>query len=120
MSNFLNLEIYKLTKAFYLESRALLKDTRADYFIKSQFQRAAHSVNLNLVEGTSRITWPSRRNFYIIARGSVLECMTILDLLKEEGFITIQQFQYHFNKADQISRILYAMINKKGVTKNGA
>lgn len=70
------------------------------------------SIVLNIAEGTGRNTNADKRNFYIISRGSVFECVAILDLLKEEEILSEQLFQEFYKKSDELSRMLYAMIQK--------
>ncbi|MCM2258739.1 MAG: four helix bundle protein [Vicinamibacteria bacterium] len=46
-----------------------------------QLRRAAASIALNLAEGHGRLTRAEQARFTLIARGSALECMAVLDLL---------------------------------------
>ncbi|MDZ4663957.1 MAG: four helix bundle protein [Bacteroidota bacterium] len=43
---------------------------------------------LNIAEGSSRFSKADRRNFFVIARGSVFECVAIFDFMKEEQLLT--------------------------------
>ncbi|MCM2258505.1 MAG: four helix bundle protein [Vicinamibacteria bacterium] len=49
-----------------------------------QLRRAAASIALNLAEGHGRLTRAEQARFTLIARGSAMECMAILDLLEME------------------------------------
>ena len=70
------------------------------------------SICLNIAEGAGRFTKPDKRNFYIIARGSVFECVAVMDLLKEEGTISDGDFQKYYQVYERLSRMLYGMITK--------
>ena len=71
VSKELVLECYRLTKFFPPEER---------YSMVSQIRRAALSVHLNIVEGSSRKSTAERKRFYEIARGSVIEIDAAIDI----------------------------------------
>ena len=80
-------EIYKVSAAFPTEEL---------YGITAQIRRAALSISLNIVEGSSRITKKDQANFYKIAYSSATEVLGALfiavdlDFLNEEQFNTIR------------------------------
>ncbi len=57
----------------------------------SQLRRAALSVHLNVAEGSSRRTEADRKRFFEIARGSVIEVDTVLDLAVELEYCTPEE-----------------------------
>jgi four helix bundle protein len=81
-----------------------------DRVVANQLKRAALSVPLNLAEGSGRFTKPDRKNFYIIARSSVFECVAIFDILKDEGEMGDPVFQALYELAEEMSKMLFAMI----------
>ncbi|MFZ7113867.1 MAG: four helix bundle protein [Bacteroidota bacterium] len=89
-----------------------LKDL--DKNLKDQLIRASGSITLNIAEGCSRITKPSKRNFYVIARGSALECCAILDLLKNTRLISRETFEAFRSLIEEISKMLFALIRNQG------
>ena len=48
---------------------------------RDQWLRASQSVPLNIAEGNGKTAEPDRRRYFEIARGSVLECAAIQDVL---------------------------------------
>ncbi len=48
---------------------------------RDQWLRASQSIPLNVAEGNGKTTEADRRRFFEIARGSVLECAAIQDVL---------------------------------------
>ncbi len=113
MFDFENLEVYRKSKVFTSTIRKeLIKTNLLDSSTKSQLNRAAVSIMLNIAEGAGRFTNPDKRNFYVIARGSVFECVAILDLLVEEGIIKKEQFSLLYNNAEELSKMLFSMIKK--------
>jgi four helix bundle protein len=65
---------------------------------------------LNIAEGSGRFSKADRRNFYVISRSSIFECIAILDVLKDEKVLEVSQYQDFYNKAEEISKMLFAMI----------
>jgi len=110
MFDFEKLDVYRKAKTFNAAIRAFIKSTRLDSTTNDQLRRAAFSVVLNLAEGSGRFSKPDRKNFYIIARSSVFECVAILDVLKDESGIEEKPFQEFYHQGDELSRMLYAMI----------
>jgi four helix bundle protein len=110
MFDFEKLDVYKKAKAFNSKIREFLKTTKLDTSTNDQLRRAAFSIVLNLAEGSGRFTKPDRKNFYVISRSSIFECIAILDVLKDESLIEENEFGEFYNQAEELSRILFAMI----------
>ena len=53
---------------------------RGSYFLSDQLNRASVSIATNLAEGNGRFTIPDRKNFFMIARGSVQECVALMEI----------------------------------------
>jgi four helix bundle protein len=118
MFDFEKLEIYKKAKLFNSEIRHFIKLTKLDPTTKDQLRRASFSIVLNIAEGSGRFTKPDRRNFYIISRSSIFECIAILDVLKDEEVLEDNQYQKFYFQAEEISKILFAMI--KNLSSSGS
>lgn len=111
MFDFEKLLVYQKAKSFNLEIyTSFYSDKTIERIIANQLRRAALSIPLNIAEGTSRFSKADRKNFYVISRGSVFECVSIFDLLKQEGKMEEQQYVHLYEKADEISKMLYTMI----------
>jgi four helix bundle protein len=110
MFDFEKLDVYKKAKIFNSGIREFIKNTRLDSATRDQLRRSAFSIVLNLAEGSGRFTNPDRRNFYIIARSSIFECVAILDVLKDESTIEENAFQGFYNRAEELSKMLFTMI----------
>ncbi len=78
--------------------------------MRDQLGRASFSVPLNIAEGSGKFSKPDRRNFFVISRASLFECVAIVDILKDKGEISDIQSEAIITDADQLSRILYVMI----------
>jgi four helix bundle protein len=76
------LDIYKISKQFVLLCYRETAEFPAHekFGLTQQIRRAALSVHLNLSEGSSRKSLQERKRFYEIARGSLIEVDTGLDI----------------------------------------
>ncbi len=83
---FENLEVYQKALSFADEVLGLTQEFSRGYgFLSDQLNRAALSIATNLAEGNGRFTKPDRRNFFTIARGSVQECVPLLEISRRRG-----------------------------------
>lgn len=110
MFDFEKLEVYKKAKAFNSSIRQFIRDTKLDPTTKDQLRRASFSIVLNLAEGSGRFSKADRRNFFVIARSSIFECVAILDVLKDENALSEGDFQSFYSNAEELSKIIFAMI----------
>ncbi len=110
MFEFQKLEVYKKAKVFYRNCKHLINNHKLESHVKDQFRRASFSIPLNIAEGSAKFSKADRRNFFITARGSVFECVAIIDILWEEEVINGEELNEMLSKADELSRILYTMI----------
>ena len=69
------------------------------------------SVVLNIAEGAGKYTKNDKKNFYVIARGSVNECVAIMRILKIEGLITEEMFSITYQLLLEMAKMLSALIN---------
>jgi len=105
------LEVYK--KAYQTNQKVycLLRENKiiASY-AKNQLGRASLSIMLNIAEGSAKFSNKDRRNFYVIARGSVFECSSLVSFLDDEGEILAGLKEELYSSYEEISRILFTII----------
>jgi four helix bundle protein len=109
---FENLEVYQ--KAVDLAEKVInLTDEfpKGYYFLTDQLNRASLSIATNIAEGNGRFTKGDRRNFFIIARGSVQECVPLLEIAKRKQFISDVKLSDLLNQLETISKMLSGLIN---------
>ena len=90
---------------------------RGYYFLVDQLNRAALSVAANLAEGNGRFTKPDRKNFFTIARGSVQECVPLLEVAKRRGFLKQDEHDQLKACLEEMARMISGLIN--GLDKRG-
>jgi len=110
MFDFQKLEIYKKAKVFHLNCKGLILSKKLDSYVKDQLGRASFSIVLNIAEGSGKFSKPDRKNYFVTSRSSVFECVAVLDILCEQEIINKPEFETLINQADELSRMLYAMI----------
>ncbi len=87
-----NLDVYRVSLEFQRLTATLL--SRAHGELRSQLDRAALSVSLNVAEGCGRRSHADRRRFYSIARGSALECAAILDVMAGRARLALSDLRH--------------------------
>jgi four helix bundle protein len=116
---FENLEVYQ--KSVDLAERVMnLTDEfpKGYYFLTDQLNRASLSIATNIAEGNGRFTKKDRRNFFIIARGSVQECVPLLEIAKRKQLISDVTLSEMFNQLEVISKMISGLI--KGLERRKA
>lgn len=114
MFDFENLEVYKKAKSLNKEILLFIKENKSiDPYIKDQLRRASISSVINIAEGSGKFSKAEKRNFYTISRGSVYECVSLLELIYEDGKITKDSFSHFYDKYEELSKMLLALINSQ-------
>jgi four helix bundle protein len=80
--------------------------------LTSQLQRAATSVPANIAEGKGRSTARDYANFLGIARGSLFEADTFIELAWRIGYIPDADARTALALSDEIRRMLTALRNR--------
>jgi four helix bundle protein len=97
----LSLEIYKLTQAF---------PSAEQFGLTNQLRRASVSVASNIAEGYGRSTTGEYVLFLGHARGSLFEVLTQLTIARELKFGTSVQHQSTEELAEEVSKMLVALM----------
>jgi len=58
-------------------------------------------------------TKADKKNFYIIARGSVFECVAIIDILRQKGIINETLHSNHYKILEELSKMTSGLINSQ-------
>lgn len=81
-------------------------------FLANQLNRASLSISANIAEGNGRFTAPDRRNFFGIARGSVQECVPLLEIALRRGLIDETTHGKLRDDLEEIAKMLSGLINR--------
>ncbi len=79
-------------------------------FLVDQLNRAALSIAANIAEGNGRFTKPDRRHFFGISRGSVQECVPLLELALRRKLLPEQDHLEPKGRLEEIARMLSGLI----------
>ena len=111
MFDFENLEVYKKAKELHIEVFDFLNSNHnIDAYINSQLKRASISMIINIAEGSGRYSNKDKRNFYIISRSSVYECVALFDILLTKKQIGHAEYEMYYKKFEEISKMLFGLI----------
>lgn len=109
---FENLQVYQKAITFADAICTLIRDfPRGYFFLADQLNRAALSIAANIAEGNGRFTKPDRRNFFGIARGSVQECVPLLEPAARQGLLKPAGQELLKTDLEEIARMLSGLIN---------
>jgi len=105
--NFENLDVYNkaidFVNGIYLLTRAFPKDEL--FGLTSQLRRAAVSISSNISEGSARSKKDFSR-FIDMARGSVFECVTLLQVSLKQSYMSQKMFVELKNGLTDLSKML--------------
>ena len=107
--DFQKLEVYRKSRDFYLLCKTLLTDKTLERYVRDQLGRASYSIILNIAEGSAKKTNADRRHFFTVSRGSLFECVAIIDLLHQEGKVDHIAYSRKMDLASEISKMLFVM-----------
>jgi len=112
MFMFENLEVYRKSVDF-CEKIGTITDgiPKGNYYLTDQLNRAALSIALNLAEGNGKWTKADRKNFFIVARGSLHECVPILELLKRKKLLASDKCGELKKDLEIIAKMISGLIN---------
>lgn len=118
---FENLKAYTDALAWVEQVNRLTIDPqlRLKKTIWDQLSRAALSVPLNIAEGNGRWHLAEKRQFFWIARGSVFECVAIIQVMKRLTAINNDDYTKCYVILEALSKMLTGLIKFTELSKAG-
>jgi four helix bundle protein len=107
----MTLDVYSATREFPREEL---------YGLTSQLRRSAASIGANIAEGSGRRSDNEICRFLQIARGSASEVEYHVLLARDLKFLREEDFQRLSRQADEVQRMLTALIQSFHAAKSGA
>jgi four helix bundle protein len=81
------LQVYRVAVEFQILAASIGSSRRLGA-LRDQLDRASVSIVLNVAEGSGRFAPAEKAHFYLIARGSAMECLAALTLLEARALVT--------------------------------
>jgi len=119
-NGFKDLTVWKKSKdlAVYLYKLTNTGPFNRDFGMRDQIRRAAVSIPSNIAEGDERDTNKDSVRFLYIAKGSLAEILTQLEICREIGYVTEEEFSYISNEYTTVGKMLGKLIKIRSLTPN--
>ena len=109
MHSYKNLIVWQKSIDFAINVIELVENVETDrkhYRLIEQLEAAATSVSMNIAEGKGRFSKKDYGHFLIIARGSLYETMTLLEIFMRKGWISMEKYRELEIQSIEISKII--------------
>ena len=88
-----------------------LNTPRKHYRLIEQLEAASSSVALNIAEGKGRYSKKEFKHFCYIARGSLYETISVLQIFKKKGWLNEESYLRLYSDAVEINKMISGLIN---------
>jgi len=115
MGGFRELKVWQLGKMLAVEVYRITQSDlfRKDFSLKDQIRRAAVSIPSNIAEGDERGSNREAVLFFYIAKGSLAEVQTQLEIAYEIGYLKKDILETMENKCSTIGKMLGSLIKAR-------
>ena len=112
MPAFRDLRAWQLAKALAVEcTKAARRFPGGErHPLAEQLLRACYSVPLNIAEGTGRKGAREFRRFLDVARGSLLEVQSAIDVARELGYVPAESYARLDDLASEAGKTLWGLL----------
>ncbi len=109
---FENLDVYKRSLQFATSIETLISEQKniINRAFIDQLSRASLSIPLNIAEGNGRWHLADKRQFFWIARGSVFECVPLIEILMIKSRISRDQYKSLREDLDALGKMLTKLV----------
>ena len=88
-----------------------IETPRKHYRLIEQLEAACTSIALNISEGKGRYSKKEFKHFLFIARGSLYETVTMLQVFKKKEWLDSEKYKELYAEAEEINKMLSGLIN---------
>jgi four helix bundle protein len=122
MSGYRDLVVWKKAKelAVLLYKETNQGDFARDFGLRDQLRRTAVSIASNIAEGAERNTNKESVQFFYIAKGSLAEVITQVEISSEIGYLSDIQRDHILQQCNEITNMLGSLIRVRSNTPKPA
>jgi four helix bundle protein len=113
-ASYKDLQVWQKSMVFADEVIQLIDEMetpRKHYRLFEQLESAVTSVPMNIAEGKGRNSKKEFVHFLYIARGSLYETLTLLEIFKMRNWLNTEAFIDLEHKSNEIAKMLKGLIN---------
>lgn len=111
--SFKNLQVWSKAMDFASISMDITESFEGHFRIKEQLESSSASVPQNIAEGHGRISVKENIQYLYIARGSLYEALTILNLLHRKSLIDNELLSSQETRGLEIVKMINKLISSK-------
>ncbi len=111
---FEELNVYQKSLDFTVSVIDLVDDLdtpRKHFRLIEQLESASSSISLNIAEGKGRFSKKEFKRFCYIARGSLYETVSILQIFKKKNWVNEKSYIKLYDEATEIHKMISGLIN---------
>ena len=111
--DFEKLDVYKKAVTFAEEIYSISKNFPKEevYGLTSQLRRASISVSANIAEGNGRYNKRDFAQFLRIARGSIYECVPLLQISLKQSYIEEHVYDKLIANCNELAKMINGLIS---------
>jgi len=88
-----------------------IETSRKHYRLIEQLESSCTSIALNIAEGKGRYSKKEFKQFLFVARGSLYETLTMLQIFMKKSWIKKTDYQKLYKESEEINKMLSGLIN---------
>ena len=106
------LHVYQKAVQFVSWAEDLLQEVQRKAAVKDHLDRASTSIVLTIAEGNGKMSPAERRHFFLISRGSTVECAAWLDIFVAKRLVEEERIIPGKKQLFDIVRMLMGLIGR--------
>jgi len=110
---FEELEVYQKALDFSVAVIDIVDEVETDrkhYRLIEQLESSCTSIALNISEGKGRFSRKEFKHFLYIARGSLYETITMLQIFQKKNWLDKEYYQKLYLEAEEINKMISGLI----------
>ena len=88
-----------------------IETPRKHFRLVEQLESSSTSVALNISEGKGRFSKKEFKHFLYIARGSLYETITMLQIFRKKHWLDKESYNQFYSESEEINKMLAGVIN---------